>query len=412
MNKTAICFMSKDRCELSRRTIEPLLHQRDKFDLWWMDGSTTPEGEKLPDYYAADYVRHNVRGGPDAAVAYAVTECLNRGYLYVGIVENDVLLGDDWFARTMALFDRGLDDGLHVGAASARCYEDRVLFQRGGYNVVHNLGFGMVIWTHEAARLMLKHMRTSWTMENRRVFMHLAGVDIGHYWAFGLGEHWLCADWGVDRVLAAHGLASVALDPSPVEMIGQDPPLERQGLTLATGRDLGRKGDFIRFVDRMADIRQGRVRPPSDPFMYQVGNGGWMAFAHQLPAFAHYEHNDKWRLKWVQGYGPFAWQATEAGAKVSLEVSGPCAFMCSGGDKGSQVRVRDRDSGYECEPVLHGPQDGNSPIFSVGIPGTVTTRMVEIEAMVPGAVLHGFTVQEPQRLDSAYVFDHSVLPPV
>lgn len=414
MNKVAICFMTKDRVELSQQTILPLLGRQDKFDLWWMDGSTTLEGEELPERYATHAVRHNVRGGPDAAVAYAVTTCLDAGYDYIGIVENDVLLGSGWFENTMALFDRAQGDGLRAGAASARCYEDRVLFRREGYNVCHNLGFGMVIWTRKAAGLMLKYMRTSWTLENRRTFMRLANVDIGTYWAFRIGEHWLCADWGVDRVLADHGLCSVALDPSPVEMIGQDPPLDKQGLVLATGRDLGFAHDtpsnFERFVANQGAIGAGNVSATASVPLYQVGVGGFMYFPHHFGEFRDFEMDDNWQLHWLMGFGPFAYRAGPNGATMRMRISGPCQISASGHDKGGTLRIRDLDSGYEVDPMLPAANGQQASIMGVLVPGQVCDRVIELEAS-PGVLICGITVEQPQAT-TGFSFNHAALPPV
>src|ERR1700722_4662170 len=145
MNRAAIAFSTCDRVELSRQSIEPLL-QPDKFDLFWIDGSKTEAGKKLGYEYGCD-AEHGldfhtgITGGSGAAIVYALTTMLSyrvptpanepaqRYYDYVGLVENDVVLDKDWFDRTMALFYRGAEDGLEVGAVSARCYEDRILCQ-------------------------------------------------------------------------------------------------------------------------------------------------------------------------------------------------------------------------------------------------------------------------------------------
>ena len=186
MSRVAIAFSTKDRTELSKRTIEPLLGL--DCALYWVDGSTTKEGEELPFSYEAPfkfYVRSNVRGGADAAIVHNLTMLLQTDCAYVGLVENDCLLTDPkWFEKTMALFEYGEDDGLKVGAVSARCYEDRILFQRPDYAVLHNTGAGMVIYTREAAELILKYFRTGWTNANRLLFSQLSGIDIGAYWAF------------------------------------------------------------------------------------------------------------------------------------------------------------------------------------------------------------------------------------
>jgi hypothetical protein len=60
----------------------------------------------------------------------------------------------------------------------------------------------MQILTREAAQLTLKHFHSSWTIENRRTFARLSGIDIGTYWAFRTNEHWLTPDWQNDAVLA------------------------------------------------------------------------------------------------------------------------------------------------------------------------------------------------------------------
>ena len=62
---------------------------------------------------------------------------------------------------------------MEVGAVSARCYEDRILIQRAGYTVCHNLGAGMIMFTRKAAELVLQNYRTVWTTENRLLFSQL-----------------------------------------------------------------------------------------------------------------------------------------------------------------------------------------------------------------------------------------------
>ena len=149
-------------------------------------------------------------------------------------LENDVLLDEDWFTPTMELFEKGKQDGLEVGAVSARSYVDRVLIQRDGYAVMHNLGAGMVIFTREAARAVLHSFRTHWWPANRVLFGQLAGIDLATYAAFKGGEHFVSTDWGFDAQLASRGFASLALTPAKCQMIGQKWPLKDQGLELTT----------------------------------------------------------------------------------------------------------------------------------------------------------------------------------
>ena len=416
MNKTAIGYLTKDRVELSRRTIEPLL-QPDKFDLHWFDGSNTMDGIAFPNRYP-DEIQciSNVRGGPDAAVAYVLTTLLKLGYSYIGFCENDVLLDPSWFERTMALFDRGRVDGLEVGAVSARAYEDRILCQRDGYALMHNLGWGMQIMTRQAALLALKHFRTGHTLENRRIFAQLTGKDIGAYWAFRAGEHMLVADWQNDKTLAAHGLASLALTPSPVEMIGQDPPLTAQGLVLASEPDVGAAVDrdvaaFETFADRTYDIRSGLLRPGWCGQRYRDDAGLTYIFAHQVAGLEHAVYTGEWRLRFSQGFGPFAWRATQKGDSFEADISGGLDFMVSGGPDGGEVEVSDVGSGYVVSPRLP-PEERQNALMHLHVPSQIGYRRVRLVAKDPGVCFYGVRCREPQPERGDWSFDHSVLPPV
>src|ERR1700677_940218 len=195
MNRVAIAFSTCDRPELTKRSIEPLLQPR-KFDLHWIDGSKTKEGQQLPGQYHFRQFHPQILGGSGPAIVYALSTLLNLRYEYIGLVENDVLLKDGWFEDMMALFERGKEDGLEVGAVSARAYEDRILIQRDGNAVMHNLGAGMIMFSRKAAQLVLQNYRTVWTTENRLLFAQLSGIDIGKYWAFKGEQQFLVADWG------------------------------------------------------------------------------------------------------------------------------------------------------------------------------------------------------------------------
>ena len=131
MNKVAIAFLTKDRVDLSKRTIKPLL-QPDKFDLWWIDGSDTQAGEALPESYRAlarreghrnpiQAVRQNVKGGADTAVVYALTEMLKAGYEYVGICGESMcfFIPIGLAPHSLCSNEERLKD-LSVGAVSAR----------------------------------------------------------------------------------------------------------------------------------------------------------------------------------------------------------------------------------------------------------------------------------------------------
>jgi hypothetical protein len=425
MHKMAIAFLTKDRVDLSKRTIVPLL-QPDKFTTFIIDGSDTLTGMRFAGDYMEegkpDHVHINVKGGADTAVVYALTEMLKGDYTHVGLVENDVLLHPDWFGPTMALFERGAADGLAVGAVSARAYVDRLLCQRDGYALVHNLGWGMQILTRQAAELTLKHFRTHWTTENRRTFARLSGIDIGSYWAFRTNDHWTTPDWGNDAVLASNGLASLALVPSPVEMIGQKPSLADQGLKLADAPVEDRRNDaaFAEFKDATAALRASDFDIGGPPVRFRGDDGTQIVFAHQLDSLDRAFWSGDWRLKWSPGLGGFA--ARGFGPKATMEfssnensngaqfeccASGTARFMVMGGEKGGQIQIEDTKSGYVVRPTLL-PEASNQ-VTQVVAPTGVSWRLLRLTVLSGSALLYGMQFQEAQPTVGGWKFDHSKL---
>lgn len=431
MNNIAIAFSTKDRVELSKQSIEPLL-QPDKFDLFWVDGSKTDAGRDLPNDYWKQHGQAkwtnlqryaNVTGGADAAIVFSLTTMLQHpnNYKYVGLVENDVLLDPDWFEPTMALFGHGQNSGLDVGAVSARSYEDRILIQRGGYAVCHNLGAGMTIFSRRAAELVLQYFRTGFTTENRRTFMQVSGLDIARWSSFVQQPHMTCADWTFERILAQHGMVALALTPAKCQMIGQEPSLAEQGLTLTTGPVDALRNDkaFDTLVERMALIGDGHFQMPDPRFLVEDGNT--TIFPHQIPMLGGRFDGD-WSLKWCQGFGPFAWKAGapveefyaghgnvgETHTRVSIPVSGPCQLLVSGGEHGGRVTIRDEMSGYEIttEVAPEGPQ---GQVLPMSVPGNAY-RTIQLTALSPGITFYGLVVREAQPVWPNARFDHSVLP--
>lgn len=422
MNKVAIAFLTKDRPELTQQTIVPLL-QPDKFDLFWIDGSTTPIGRNVPflesiDRGAVFELHQDIRGGADAAVAYAYTKLLDhhKYYDYVGIVENDVLLPPDWFDRTMSLFNIGRHNDFAVGAVSARAYEDRILFQRDGYAVMHNLGYGMQILTRYAAGRHLKYFRTGNTRENRKTFMQLAEVDIGAYFPWRANDQHIVSDWHQDVVLASCGYASLALTPSPVEMIGQVPPLKEQGLTIVKQpvEQLRNDKQFEQYIARLSAIRNGEYEVETSPRISLANhdNAFSVIFPHHIGALGG-DMLDKstWQLKWSQGYGPFAFEAGEKGAAIMLPINGPCDLVVSGGKKGARLEVLDPYTKYRAFPDLP-PESPNQPFITVPIPAIVAYRTLKLVAHDPGVTFYGVCIRDPQNWDRAWSFDWNKLPPV
>ena len=295
---------------------------------------------------------------------------------------------------------------------TARCYTDRTLFQRPNYAVLHNTGAGFIVMTREAARLVLQTYRTIWTTENRHTFALLTGQDIGKYWAFRGQEHFLVADWRWDSLLARHGLASLALTPSPVTMIGQVPPLEQQGLTIAAGPVAERVDDklFELYKHRLHAIRTGHFKLPDT--LFHRDQQGYTIFAHQIGAIGG-SYQGNWKLKDAPGFGPFGWIADshqeDWDPRINIPIAGPCEILVSGGKEGGQVEIIDEQTGFNARPILPA-EGGQGTIVSVNLPGNVAYRTIRINMSTPGCVFYGMRTRDEQPRVSNWKFDWNTLP--
>ena len=408
--KVAISYTTKNRPELRQETL-PRVVMNPAYDLHIVDGSDDvwrPASRGGLKYYT---FHPNIRGGADASLAFCLSMMLNHEekYTHVGIVEMDVLLADDWFEETMSLFDRGAGEGLAVGAVSPRSYVDRVLIQRDGYAVCHNLGAGVIIFTREAAEIVLKSFRVGWWPDNTKLFAQLSGIDLRTYAAFRGQEQFVTTDWLWDTAIAAHGLASLALTPAKCQMIGQHPSLADQGLELVSSYwPDGPTGDqhFDRYRTSLQNIRDGLARIEQPGIIHRDG-GGMLFFPHQLGYLAG---GPGWQgtleLKWSQGFGPFAYRAGPGGASLSLRTSGTSSFLVTGGLTGAKVALTDTRSGFNFAPDLP-PENGNP--LSISVPGGPVPRKVTME-MSEGAVFYGMSCNDPQMLDPTFGFDWNQLP--
>lgn len=404
--KVAISYTTMYDKEMIRQSL-PRVTMNPAYDLHIVDGSIDvwrPASNGLK-YYT---FHSGVRGGADAALAFCLSMMLKHeaNYTHVGIVEMDVLLDEDWFEPTMALFEKGKQDGFEVGAVSPRSYVDRVLIQRDGYAVMHNLGAGVVIFTRAAAESILRSFRTHWFSDNVRLFGSLAGIDLRTYAAFRGNEQWVTTDWGWDAQLAAHGLASLALTPAKCQMIGQKIPLEQQGLELTTGSNNGLHSEkaFIDYRDNLAKIRDG-THKPGWPYAIHRDGAGMLFFPHQLGSLeAQWQGNLE--LVWSQGFGPFNYRAGEGGASLSALISGSCSFLCHGGSTGAAVAIEDARSGFRTEPNL--PASG-AEFISISVPGGPIPRIIRMK-LSEGAVFCGLRTMDAQMIDTSFRFDWAQLP--
>ena len=424
--KLAISLLTYNRPELVEQSCKPLIEGAiaGRYHLYVVDGSEEINREKIWKMtYPAGHMHANVRGGAGAAIVYALTMMLKHEEQYdvVGLCESDVMLGAGWL-DCLDLFSRGESDGLQVGAASARCFTDRILFQRTDYAVMHNIGAGFILLTRQAAQIILDTFRTHWTSDNRRIFTQLCGLDIGSYWAFRMNEHFTTADWGWDSTLAAHGLASVALVPSPVEMIGQNPPLAEQGLTIATGPVEEQRDDkaFGIYRGELAKIREGYWTLGVDTkFHVDATTGTQTIFPHQMQMLGGIYSGD-WRLKEVRGFGTFGWVAGTVQIlpmdvrncpQLTVPVFGSCSILVSGGKNGGKVEVVDEGSGFTASPDMP-PEGENAQVLQLMVPAGIAYRNIRITALSPGVCFYGIQTREKQPFLPNVSFDHSMLPPV
>lgn len=418
--KLAIAYSTKDQVELTEQTFMRLLDSIPKYDpmidFLWADASTTEDAlgffEECRDVHGFAKAE-TVHGGADAAIAWKLSTALAspNNYTHIMLLENDVLLDEDWFESTMALFEKGKQDGLDVGAVSARSYVDRVLVQRDGYAVMHNLGAGMVVFTREAAELVLRNFRTQWWNDNCRLFAQLAGIDLRTYAAFRGNQQWVTTDWQFEAQLAAHGLASLALTPARCQMVGQNPPLEQQGLELVSsshclqGYQLDLDNKFFEcYRDNLIDIRSGRMKVEHAGAIPRMGDTQ-IFFPHMIPHLRGVRWQGQLELQWSQGFGPFAYRAGPGGASLFVLVSGTCSVLATGGLAGAKVTVEDRRSGFKAQPDL--PVE--TSIVEIAVPGGPIPRRIDI-AFDEGAMFYGLSTSEPQPIDTTFRFDWSQLP--
>jgi hypothetical protein len=231
------------------------------------------------------------------------------------------------------------------------------------------------------------------------------------YAAFRGLEQWVTTDWGFDAQLARHGLASLALTPARCRMIGQNPPLEQQGLELTTQSGIGfvleghHEKAFDLYRDNLATIRAKRSRLDAPGRIARHG-GGMLFFAHQLGTIAGGPTwQGKSELIWSQGFGPFAYRAGPGGMSLAVRLSGSCSFLVTGGNTGGKVIVEDLRSGFRIGPEL----PAESPIIEVVVPGSPVPRELKV-SFDEGTVFSGIQTVEPQMLDTTFRFDWHQLP--
>ena len=196
-------------------------------------------------------------------------------------------------------------------------------------------------------------------------------------------------------------------------MIGQVPPLEEQGLTLATGPVTERIDDkgFKIYRDNLARIRSGNLKLPNTLF-HRDQIGSYTIFAHQIGAIGG-TFQGNWKLKDSPGFGPFGWIADshqeDWDPRVTIPIFGPCEILVGGGKDGGQVHIVDEQTGFNARPVLP-PEGQEGTIVSVNIPGNVAYRTISIKMSIPGTIFYGIRTRDEQPTVTNWKFDWNTLP--
>ena len=225
MNKVGIAFNTCDRIDYTKQTLPRIIEEEGDFDLFWIDGSKTDEGKNFhrtafPSLRVTE--RHpNVTGGAVAGIKYSWQTLYNKGYEYIGLIENDVKLTPGWFKKTMALFNHP-NFSRPVGIASARCFTHRVAnFESGeGYAIMADVGAGMCIIKRELIPILANNFRRAALWEVRALFKHFTGLEyptppMCTKQDPELKQEWfLSEDWYWPVVAASRGFATLATIPS------------------------------------------------------------------------------------------------------------------------------------------------------------------------------------------------------
>jgi hypothetical protein len=227
--KVGFIFSSKERVDLSRRSLSSI-DSDSGFDLIWLDGSTSEEARRLPESINLRKARlvevHlDVTGGPDAAIKYGLHRLLALGYDYCGLIENDIEFVPGWFSRLMELFQAGEPNDRPVGAATTRTFVSRTLSAHSQYAKLWNVGAGMVLFTREATRVILRHYHPRRAKELSGYFQKTSNNDLTDIWELwkDRSDRLLGCDWGYSLELDRHGFSSLGTVPAYSYNLDLDP---------------------------------------------------------------------------------------------------------------------------------------------------------------------------------------------
>jgi len=322
--RIAVAYSTKDRTELTRRSVAPLINDPD-IDLYWFDGSATEAGQQLPfalcEASAAICELHrNVVGGPDCAILYALQTLRATPYEYIILVENDVLLADGWLAGLRASAALAVLQGFRVGAATVRVFAERVLSVNDGYCLMMNSGAGCIALAPPAIDILLANYRTLNGAEFIRHFQSLTGMDVSGTVEFTPADR-LSVDFIFDVMLYLHGYVVTAPIVSFAAMIDDE---RRRTVTevAAPRQHLPQTRGLITRPDQLRHTPLPFCRfqksPLSDRLL--IGCHQLLISVNTREKAARVRADGGWRRKWIQGMGPFALAGS---GEISVTLYGP-----------------------------------------------------------------------------------------
>ncbi len=400
MTKVAFAYSTRDRVGLTRKTLPPLLESG--ADVFWIDGSVTKGGIVLTQDYPVKEI-HTIRGGSDIAIIFGLTRMLEHPehYDFIGLQENDVLLETGWLPRLLNLFET-VD--VPVGAVSARNIKDRILFSLGDRAIMANLGGGNILFSREAAKIVLRNHRTWPTRDIRHVFLTMAGIDVA---APGATLFNLCgnvddtvtygsADFVWDPVLALHGYASMAPMPTMARNLDY--------LTLKYAEEETPSIQDSSFY--VENLNKARLRPPSSlGAILTTTKRVWLISVQHFPSSMFFG-NWTCRHECLRGFASHVFTSSDQGDLITINYVGTdCVFFFSGLD-GAAVNVRwDNDEFTRF--------DLNLNLKAISAKRPYGQHQVVFVATKPGVEFFGAVFAERQAwFEPDKSFDFYSLPPI
>jgi hypothetical protein len=387
---TGVIYSTKNRCDFSAQTAPAALSESD-CDGFWLDGSDTTEGREFP-FSLADHlpalreIHRGVGGGPDRAIVYGLSYLLARGYKYLALVENDVLLASEWLPTAITAMQRASADGLRVGAATVRTFDRRIMFVRPGYAVMFNIGAGMIVLTRQAAQAVLATYRSTNGREISRVCRKMVQGDISRICEGGIVEaNMYPADWFFDCALMQLGFASVGALPALARNIDVD--TSALGLRPVSEAQPAAGLDPSLFRNYQRNLWRAAQTADSVGYLFDPQLDRFVVFPHQLPSTAF---SGEWKATWQQCFGPFEVQPTNTADTLRWDlVNGSCDVVFRTGHENKRYRIT--AGGSAKDQVL--PGGANIAVKVPGTPGELLPIEVQLD---PGAGINGILFTDPQ----------------